>query len=56
MPRNTFISVCANTKERFAQMKQDYSENPEARDDIFVNELLDFAEENFEDEEEDIYD
>jgi len=49
--RRTILNITRETKERFEQMKKDYSDNPEEKDNEFINELLDYVEENATEEE-----
>jgi len=44
--RRTIINLTPETKERFEQMKQEYSDNPQAKDNEFLIDLMDFVEEN----------
>ncbi len=50
---HTIISVLKTTKERFTNLKKEHSEKPEERDEFFLNELMDYVEENMKEDTED---
>ena len=50
--RRTIINITAQTKERLEQLKNDYCDNPEASNEQFLNDMMDFCEEQTKQQEE----
>ncbi len=44
----TIISVLKTTRQRFRELKKEYSGNPEGKDQEFLIDLMDFLEQNSE--------